>query len=64
MFQECNYPELVPCDLPYPDIPEPGCVQGPTGKTCEYTELIPSPVCCDFYRDDKKICPRLRELPL
>ena len=51
MLQECNYPELVPCDLPYPEIPEPfGCVQGPTGKTCEYTELIPSPLCCDFYR--------------
>ena len=50
MFQECNYPELVPCDLPYPETPEPGCVQGPTGRTCEYTELIPSPLCCDFYR--------------
>ena len=28
-----------------------GCVAGPTGNACDYGDvLIPSPDCCDFYR--------------
>ena len=27
-----------------------GCFYGPTGNTCDYDVLIPSPECCDFYR--------------
>ena len=53
VLQECNYPELVPCDLPYPETPDEqaGCVQGETGNTCDYGDLlIPSPDCCDYYR--------------
>ena len=52
LFQECNYPEFVDCDDPFPENPEPewpDCVYGPTGEFCNYTELMPSPICCDFF---------------
>ena len=32
-----------------PDTSE--CLKGPTGKFCDYDVLIPSPGCCDYYRE-------------
>ena len=41
--------DTTPSSTHPPDTPD--CIKGPTGKFCDYDVLIPSPGCCDYYRE-------------